>query len=286
MRWLGANRRPESDRRGICRTQYASEPERGDPTTGANLLTLSAPRPQRNTLFGNKVAALTTKTAGQVTRIAVSAPSGSGLAGTVHLYDATSGELISSFNAPAPVSGDWFGSSLAAIGDVDVDGRVDLAVGSGNNNGESGSPGAAYLVSGETGQLLHPLIPPDLPAITPNRWSVAAVPDVDCDGKPDVLVGVPLASPPGAVSLAGRVYLFSGADGKWLRTVVSPEPQIRGFFGWQVAGLPDITGDGVGELLIGGAGRPAIGSLGERRMHLINGATGQWIQSYQSPVSG
>ena len=68
--------------------------------------------------------------------------------------------------------------------------------------------------------------------------------------------------------------------------VVSPEPQERGFFGWAVAGLPDITGDGVGELLISGAGRPAISSLGERRMHLINGATGQRIQSYQSPVNG
>ena len=256
-----------------------------DPTTGASLQTLSAPRPRRNTRFGWNVASLPTKTAGQVTRIAVGAPSAP--VGQVHLYDAVTGELISTFGAPAPKSGDWFGASLAAIGDVDGDGRVDLAVGAGGeDNGLNSSPGAAYLVSGETGKLLYPLIPPDLPAITRHRWSVAGVPDVNGDGKTDVLVGVPLASPLGELAMAGRAYLFSGGDGRWLRTVVSPEPQARGFFGWAVAGLPDITGDGVAELLISAAARPSVGSLGERRMHLMNGATGQRIETFKSLSNG
>jgi len=255
-----------------------------DPITGQELQTFSAPRPERATQFGWNVASLSSTTAGEVTRIAVGAPAGS--VGRVHLYNSASGELSLSFRAPTPRSGDWFGTSLAAIHDIDGDGRVDLAVGAGSYDGESGSAGGAYLVSGETGHLIHQLIPPDLPAITRHRWAVAAVPDINGDGKTDVLVGVPLASPAGAVRLAGRAYLFNGANGEWLRTIVSPEPQLRGFFGWAVAGLPDITGDGVAELLIAGAGRPAIGSLGERRMHLISGATGQRIQSFQSPADG
>ncbi len=256
--------------------------------TGASFRTLSAPRTRRNTRFGWNVASLRSETAGQVTRIAVGAPANpSGSLGQVHLYDAVTSKLILSFGAPAPKSGDWFGASLAAIGDMDGDGRMDLAVGAGGeDNGLNSSPGSAYIVSGETGKLLHPLIPPDLPAITRHRWSVAAVPDVNGDGKADVLVGVPLASPLGDVVMAGRAYLFRGGDGRWLRTIKPPDPAVRGFFGWAVAGLPDITGDGVVELLISAAARPSVGSLGERRVHLINGATGQRIQTFKSLGSG
>ncbi len=258
-----------------------------DPKSGTSLLTLSPPRTQRGTRFGYGLAHLPDPITGKAGRIAVGAiGTTSGSPGQVHVFDVASGELILSFNAPEPRAGDFFGVGLASLDDVDGDGRADVAVGSGNSNGESGSPGAAYLMSAQTGQLLHRLIPPDLPVTTPHRWSVAAVADVNGDGKTDVLVGVPLASPPGAVQLAGRAYLFSGADGRLLRTLISPEPQVRGFFGWNVASLPDITGDGTAELLISGSGRPAIGSLGERRVHLINGATGQPIQTFQSPTSG
>ena len=197
--------------------------------------------------------------------------------------------MLLSFTAPTPRSDDWFGASLAAVDDVDGDGRTDLAVGAGSENGENGSStGAAYIVSGETGQVLHQLIPPDVPANTRFRWAVAAVPDVNGDGKTDVLVGLALATPPGELLYSGRACLFSAADGKWLRTLASPTPQTRGFFGWTVAGLPDITGDGAGELLIGCAahGNQGFNTYGERRVYLMNGATGQLIRTLDSPNGG
>lgn len=254
-----------------------------DPTSGAEIITLHAPRPHRNTQFGWEVAALPSSIAGQPTHIAVSAPAGS--IGRVYYFDANTGDMLASITAPTARTGDWFGSSLAAIADIDGDDRMDLAVGAGNQNGPQAGAGAAYLISGETGKLLYQLFPPDLGS-TRHRWVVSRLPDSNGDGKPDVLVGIALASLAGAPASAGSAYAFNGVDGKWLRTYTSPAPEKLGYFGWDAAGLPDITGDGCGEVLISATGRPAIGSLGEQRMHLLNGATGEGIQSFESPHPG
>jgi len=70
----------------------------------------------------------------------------------------------------------------------------------------------------------------------------------------------------------------------------TPNPRVSGGFGFSVAGVPDVTGDGAGELLIGAALNPfnsaRFDGFGERRMYLINGATGQFIQSFASPYTG
>jgi hypothetical protein len=256
-----------------------------NPASGAILRMLSAPRDLRGTYFGWDSARLPATVDGQGDRIAISAPRGSG-GGRIHLLGATDGELLVSFRAPAPASDDFFGASLAAIDDVDGDGRADLAVGSGSLNNENDSSiGAAWIVSGESGHGLHQLIPPDVPANTRFRWAVAAVPDMNGDGKTDVLVGIPFATPPGALLYSGRACLFSGADGKWLRTLASPEPRVRGFFGWSVAGLPDITGDGTPELLVGAGAFFRFG-YGERRVYLLDGATGVPIRVFSSPNGG
>src|SRR5207249_988479 len=48
---------------------------------------------------------------------------------------------------------------------------------------------------------------------------------------------------------SGRVHLLSGKDGSVLRTYAPPEP--AGSFGWSVARLGDLDGDGRPDLLAG-----------------------------------
>jgi hypothetical protein len=78
---------------------------------------------------------------------------------------------------------------------------------------------------------------------------VAEVPDADGDGVADHLVGA--NSEAAGAAGAGRAYLFSGATGALVGTLQSPNAENSGFFGLAVAGVPDVNGDGRGDLLVG-----------------------------------
>jgi hypothetical protein len=105
--------------------------------------------------------------------------------------------------------------------------------------------------------------------------AIAAVGDVDGHGRADLVVGVPHANVEETPN-AGRVYLLSGATGAVLRTVVPPRPQVNGVLGSAVAGIGDVTGDDVPDLL--------VGAVGEDRVYLFDGADGtlHWTQSARS----
>ena len=95
-------------------------------------------------------------------------------------------------------------------------------------------------------------------------YSVASAGDVNADGVPDILVGAPsyyiefncfLGGPfPGAVpyNQAGRVWLYSGADGGILSTFDGDLPGDR--FGHAVASAGDVNGDGVPDIAVGAPG--------------------------------
>jgi hypothetical protein len=110
--------------------------------------------------------------------------------------------------------------------------------------------------------------------------SAAAVPDVDGDGREDLLIGAPLDD--GGLPDAGRAYLFSGATGALLQTLESPNPEDSGFFGWAVSGVPDADGDGRGDLLVG-AIMEDTESQDAGRAYLFGGATGALLQTLESP---
>lgn len=136
--------------------------------------------------------------------------------GRVDVVDMLTGEIA--YSLYGEMAFDWFGSSVAAAGDVDGDGYNDLIVGAPNHSRLADHAGRAYVFSGANGA---PLWVFDGEAASDLfGTAVAAAGDADGDGFADLLVGAPLHS--SRLRNAGRVYLYSGADGSLLKTLDGP----------------------------------------------------------------
>ena len=164
-------------------------------------------------------------------------------------------------------AGDVFGSSLAALGDVDGDGVQDLAVGAPDDDDGGSARGAVWILflnadgtvkaeqklSSSSGGLVGPLDDADL-----FGSSLAALEDLDGNGVRELAVGA-RGDDDGGMD-RGAVWVLSlAANG----TVVD-EQKIsavaggfggalvdRDAFGASVAHVGDLDGDGVGELAVG-----------------------------------
>jgi len=117
--------------------------------------------------------------------------------------------------------------------------------------------------------------------------SVSGVGDVNGDGRGDVVVGAYLEDPGASPSNAGRAYIFSGSDGSLLWTLVSPNEQREGHFGRSVSGIPDVNGDGRGDVVVGASSEhPALsrsspGNAG--RAYIFSGSDGSLLWTLVSP---
>jgi hypothetical protein len=181
--------------------------------------------------------------------------------GIVRAFNGANGAPLWSVQGTA--GGARFGSSLANMGDINGDGRADLLVGS--------YFGGAKLLSGANGNVLWSVANP----VSGDRLgvSVCSVPDANNDGIRDCALG---ATQEGSLfgPGAGYVQLRSGATGALLRTINGA--QVGDRFGSSLAGLPDVDGDGVGDLLIG-ADQAILGGSGYAK--LVSGATGVLLHS-------
>ncbi|MBM4013793.1 MAG: hypothetical protein FJ293_02375 [Planctomycetes bacterium] len=133
---------------------------------------------------------------------------------------------------------DWYGATLADLGDVDGDGFPDYAIGAlafGHCQ-----QGRVYVHSGASGAELHRLDGAECG--TQLGIAIATAGDADRDGRNDLLLG----EPHHGSDLRGRVRIVSGVD---LRALSGIEGSPGERLGAALGAAADLDGDQVPELL-------------------------------------
>ena len=150
----------------------------------------------------------------------------------------------------------WLGYTLAEGGDVDGDGDANLLIGAPVYADAYSEEGAVFLFASDGTELPSSF---SWAAFGGQQgalmgWSVANAGDVDGNGVDDVLVGAPFSDD--QLPRQGVVFIypseqFFGPD------VTRAELRVVswfGRFGYSVAGIGDVSGDGFDDVLIGAIG--------------------------------
>jgi formylglycine-generating enzyme required for sulfatase activity len=198
-------------------------------------------------------------------------------AGRAYIYSGAGGVLLHTLVSPNEQEYGNFGNYVSGINDIDGDGCGDVIVGAYNEKPDTPryETGLVYLFSGGDGTLLHTLISPNAEEDGRFGGSVSRVPDVDGDGRDDVIVGAWMESPGNSPIRAGRAYVFSGSSGMLLHTLVSTHEMTNGEFGLSVSGISDINGDGRGDVIVG---------TEEEAAYIFSGSDGTLLHWLESPV--
>ncbi len=135
--------------------------------------------------------------------------------------------------------GKGLGQVLRPAGDVDNDGVPDLIAGFRFGSAANGAnAGTARVHSGASGAILYSFVGG---AVGEGLGkAVDGAGDVNADGFDDRIVGA-AGSDQGGLD-AGLARVYSGKDGSVLYTLSGPFPKAR--FGFAVAGVGDVNGDG------------------------------------------
>ena len=269
--------------------------------TAVQATTLLDPKPEpSSTYFGFSIAVVGDVDGDGVPDLAVGAPFQDGDfavqngfgppqdVGKVWLISGATLGVIRQLNDPdfqfanAIKFGGFFGFSVAAVGDLNNDGVPDVLVGVAHHSNfpaDHINAGEAFVFSGADGSIIFTLTDPDEEEGNRMGYAVASLGDVNGDGIPDLLVGVPKKDVSDLPDV-GSAYIFSGADGSFIRSLDPPAQggaEANGRFGTAVANAGDVNGDGVSDVL--------IGAPGEGRAYVFDGATGALIRTITSPVA-
>lgn len=163
--------------------------------------------------------------------------------------------------------------AVANAGDVNNDGTNDIVIGSIWANSGAGQ---AKVFSGANGSLLHTFHGVGGDDYLGNAVDGAG--DINSDGFDDILVGAWGVS--GLLGFTGAAYIYSGFDGSLLRSF---EGQIdHGYFGRGLAGVGDVTGDGIPDQVIGEVGNDTLG-YNTGAAYLYSGADGSLVNTWIGP---
>ena len=173
---------------------------------------------------------------------------------------------------------DRLGQAVAAAGDVNADGSMDLIVGAPEADAAGPDSGLATVLSGKDGSVL---------------WSfrgnagdeagraVAGAGDVNGDGYADVIVGLPKDDT--SAFDAGSARVFSGRDGSELHAFFG---SVSGdWFGAAVAGASDVNGDGYDDVIVG-APRADLGGRGSGAATVYSGLDGAVLHAFMGQQAG
>ncbi len=191
--------------------------------------------------------------------------------GAAYIFSGADGSLIRKFSGSG--SNQRFGNSVAGIGDINGDFVDDQLVGIPFKYlGGNGYGGRAIAYSGSDGSIIHQW--DGYIDGSTMGWSVSGADDLNGDGVNDAVISSAYANI-GSKTQAGRVHVYSGADGSLIYQW-DGESRID-IFGSSVAGVGDMDGDGVGEVVVGAYNADRNGTDEEGAVYIYSGATGSLI---------
>jgi hypothetical protein len=244
------------------------------PSTSYNLTSIDTPFPQPTGRFGERHAATDDIDGDGVNDYFVGALSesfgGFNNAGRVYAISGRTRTVIYDIEAPEIQADAQLGFFIAVLGDVDGDGKGDLAVGTNQQDttaaGESCIPpadgcnkdqGKAWVFSGgKRGRLIYEVDNPDPQPDGRFGSRIGRAGDVTGDGVPDSIMGSSSNDVPagcgadgtvedGCRKNQGQAYIFDGTDGTPFRTLdLVPRPaaalafRSRGRATWTATASP------------------------------------------------
>ena len=239
--------------------------------TGAALYTI--PGERTGDMFGWSVAGLGDLDNDGIGDLIVGAPLTEPLVGTdrgaMYIRSGVDGSFIHKVGGSNDV--DRAGWAVAGPGDVNLDGVPDYAFSEPWDDSGATDRGIVWVLSGADNSLLR--FYRGAAAGDQFGFALDAAGDVNADGRGDLVIGAPLRDVVNFID-AGQGYVATGAASD-VFLFTKPGSVALGWFGYDVAGVPDADGNGFGEVAFG---EPFF--TGGGRVRVYSGSTQALVRDF------